>query len=198
MDEAVLRAMAKWPDVPAVFGWLALDARGRWLIRGEPVANPLLNDFIGRNYAADPHGRWYFQNGPQRVFVALACTPWVLRVDTAGRVHTHTGIAAAEIRGAWMDRAGRMILNCEHGAGLVDDRDSETISGLIVDANGSATDEDALIESLDRIQAGASAPVRLECAGTIVPIEPIAADQVPVTLGFVADPQPLPGERGAS
>ncbi|MCD6666313.1 MAG: DUF2946 family protein, partial [Hydrogenophaga sp.] len=28
MDEIVKAAMAKWPQVPACYGWLGLDARG--------------------------------------------------------------------------------------------------------------------------------------------------------------------------
>ncbi|TMH99667.1 MAG: DUF2946 family protein, partial [Betaproteobacteria bacterium] len=28
MDELVARSLAKWPNVPAVYGWLALDRRG--------------------------------------------------------------------------------------------------------------------------------------------------------------------------
>ena len=69
VDAVVLRAMAKWPNVPAVFGWLSLDRRGRWLLRGEPIGNAAARQFISRNYQSDPHGRWFFQNGPQRVFV---------------------------------------------------------------------------------------------------------------------------------
>jgi hypothetical protein len=64
--------------VPAVYGWLALDRRGRWLLK-EPagarfsgVGNVALREFIGRKYAVDERGCWYFQNGPQRVYVALA------------------------------------------------------------------------------------------------------------------------------
>ena len=50
-----------------------------------------LREFISRNYQADARGRWYFQNGPQRVFVSLAYTPLVIRfegealVDHCGR-----------------------------------------------------------------------------------------------------------------
>src|ERR1051326_6893112 len=29
MDEIVARSLAKWPNVPAVYGWLALDRRGK-------------------------------------------------------------------------------------------------------------------------------------------------------------------------
>jgi hypothetical protein len=28
MDEMVKRGMARWPDVPDVYGWLSLDRRG--------------------------------------------------------------------------------------------------------------------------------------------------------------------------
>src|ERR1700693_3246190 len=71
MDEVVLRAIQKWPNVPSVYGWLSLDRRGNWSIKGEHIANPAIASFIGRNYARDEKGRWYFQNGPQRVFVTL-------------------------------------------------------------------------------------------------------------------------------
>lgn len=80
MDETVLAAMARWPDVPHVYGWLSLTARGQWRMRGEPIANAAIRDFIGRNYGCDEDGRWFFQNGPQRVYVTLELTPWVYRV----------------------------------------------------------------------------------------------------------------------
>ena len=35
MDEMVRQAMAKWPNVPACYGWLGLDARGQWYMRDE-------------------------------------------------------------------------------------------------------------------------------------------------------------------
>ena len=105
MDEIVIRGMLKWPNVPAVYGWLSLDRRGSWMIKNvsgrfERIANPAVNEFIGRNYAADDEGRWYFQNGPQRVFVALDYTPWVYRLDDAGEgLLAHTGAARARARG---------------------------------------------------------------------------------------------------
>ena len=57
MDEAVLRSMAKWPDVPDVFGWLSLDRRGNWRIKNEKIGNRALREFISRNYQADARGR---------------------------------------------------------------------------------------------------------------------------------------------
>jgi hypothetical protein len=64
MEDWVHKALARWPDVPALFGWLSLDRRGRWRIRGEVITRPQIVDTINPNYAADEHGRWYFQNGP--------------------------------------------------------------------------------------------------------------------------------------
>lgn len=90
MDEIVRQAMAKWPNVPHCYGWLALDRRGQWRMRdeqtqaegtaGDPIRHTALIAFIARNYACDDAGRWYFQNGPQRVYVSLAYAPFVVRL----------------------------------------------------------------------------------------------------------------------
>jgi hypothetical protein len=197
MDEAVRRAMAKWPDVPAVFGWLALDARGRWLIRGERIGNPLLIEFIGRNYACDDAGRWFFQNGPQRVFVALAYAPWVLHAGS-GEALTHTGAPVRSVRGAWMDREGIVVLETEYGAGIVDDRDVEILTPRFVAADGTKPDEERIIELLERTQAGEETGLGLVHAGTTLPLLPIRREDVPARLGYVSEPTPLPGEQGVS
>ena len=90
MDEQVLRSLIKWPNVPHCFGWLALDRRGQWRMRdeyaqtnhlpGNPIQHVALNEFISRNYAHDSLGRYFFQNGPQKVFIALDVTPWIARI----------------------------------------------------------------------------------------------------------------------
>jgi hypothetical protein len=80
----------KWPNVPDCFGWLALDRRGQWRMRdeftqqhnlpGQVIQHAALNEFIARNYACDEFGRYFFQNGPQRVFITLDATPWIARM----------------------------------------------------------------------------------------------------------------------
>lgn len=90
MDEQVLRSLIKWPNAPDCFGWLALDRRGQWRMRdeyaqanqlpGNVIQHTALNEFISRNYAHDSLGRYFFQNGPQRVFVTLDATPWIARM----------------------------------------------------------------------------------------------------------------------
>lgn len=121
MDEIAARSLAKWPNVPAVFGWLALDRRGNWRIKGERIGNRALRDYIARNYEADARGRWFFQNGPQRVYVSLAYTPLVAHYagetlfDQCGRPFT--------TREAFQDDEGSVLLLGERGVALLDDRE---------------------------------------------------------------------------
>jgi Protein of unknown function (DUF2946) len=121
MDSVVARAMAKWPNVPAVYGWLALDRRGNWLIKGERIANTALREFIGRNYEADSAGRWYFQNGPQRVYVTLAYTPLVVHHE-GDELIDHCGRPFAA-RIAYLDDEGSVLMAGERAIALLDDRD---------------------------------------------------------------------------
>jgi hypothetical protein len=123
VDDAVVRSLARWPNVPAVYGWLELDRRGNWRIKGERIGNPAFRDFISRNYAADERGCWYFQNGPQRVYVALAYTPFVLHYE-GERLFDHCG-APAEALDTWLDDEGSVLIRARQGIGLLDDRDLE-------------------------------------------------------------------------
>ena len=136
MDDLVKQAMAKWPNVPDCYGWLGLDARGDWYMRddavqaqgpfaqakGSRLRHDKLIDFIGRNYAADAQGRWFFQNGPQRVFVELEATPWVWRVADDGAVTAHTG-TPVRVQQALLDEVGRLYLLTDLGLGLVHTQD---------------------------------------------------------------------------
>ena len=121
MDEIVVRSLAKWPNVPAVYGWLDLDRRGNWLIKGERIGNVALRAFIARNYAVDDRGCWFFQNGPQRVFVRLAYTPFVMHYQ-GDALFDHCGrpIDALE---TLLDDEGSVLVRGPHGIGLLDDRD---------------------------------------------------------------------------
>jgi hypothetical protein len=121
MDDAVARSLARWPNVPAVYGWLSLDRRGNWRIKGERIANVALRDFIGRNYEADARGCWYFQNGPQRVFVSLAYTPLVVHYEADSLVdHCGRAFGAGE---AFADDEGSVLLVAGQRIALLDDRD---------------------------------------------------------------------------
>ena len=131
MDEIVARSIAKWPNVPAVYGWLELDRRGNWLIKGERIGNAALREFIARNYEADEQGRWFFQNGPQRVYVKLAYTPLVVRYD---------GDVLVDQRGKpfspgqmFQDEEGSVLIEGAGSIALLDDRDLARFAELPVD-----------------------------------------------------------------
>ncbi len=133
MDDLVEAALRKWPNVPDCYGWLALDARGNWWMRdaqaqaagpfpqvkGSRVDHDRLRGFIARNYqsrmAEDGSVRWYFQNGPQRVWVELEAAPWVVRVQRLPgggfRLQTHTGDAIEEVESALVDEHGRLFVD---------------------------------------------------------------------------------------
>jgi len=179
MDELVQAALRKWPNVPHCYGWLALDDRGDWYMRddriqragpfpqvkGSRIEHAKLLEFIGRNYEADATGQWFFQNGPQRVYVQLACTPWVWRVrwlpeQQAPVVMSHTGLAA-QVAGAWLDEAGRLYLHdARLGLGLVHTQD--------------------MLDAAQAIEAGLWAPQDLQ------------ASLAPAQFGFVREPVPAP------
>lgn len=140
MDEIVKQALAKWPNVPHCYGWLGLDARGNWYLRDDqaqalgpfagvtaPSKGSLLRhgkliEFIGRNYDCDPAGRWFFQNGPQRVYVELEVAPWIWRVFEDHSVATHTD-RSARVQRCVVDEAGHVYLDTDIGFGLVHSQD---------------------------------------------------------------------------
>lgn len=134
MDELVLQALERWPNVPAVRGWLRLDARGRWLIRQPPsateknhfaaVVNPQMIEFINRNYVVDDAGA-YFQNGPQRVYVRpeRGAFVWSYVDATSPALQAHTGQAVQTVSACWLDADEVPWLQTEWGAGHLLDRD---------------------------------------------------------------------------
>ncbi|HTP97103.1 MAG TPA: DUF2946 family protein [Burkholderiales bacterium] len=200
MDEIVLRGMAKWPNVPAVYGWLALDRRGNWLIKGSRVGNPIVAEFIGRNYARDAEGRWYFQNGPQRVFVELAYTPLVYRLQALPATHgcelrAHTGQTAQAARAACIDEAETFVVDTDLGPGVIDDRDLAQLPAYLVGAGGHALDDDALIEAM---QAPERAALGLRYRDATIPVRTIRSDEVGTRFDFIARPEPPPGVEACS
>jgi hypothetical protein len=140
MDDIVRQAIAKWPNVPHCYGWLGLDARGNWYMRddraqaqgpfagGPPQArgsllkHEKLIEFIERNYEHDAQGQWFFQNGPQRVYVELEAAPYVWRIAQDLGVKSHSG-QAASVGACLVDEHGRVYLETDIGFGLVHTQD---------------------------------------------------------------------------
>jgi hypothetical protein len=200
MDEIVLRAIQKWPNVPAVYGWLGLDRRGNWSIKGERVVNPAITSFIGRNYARDDKARWFFQNGPQRVFVTLAYTPLVYRTqrDAGGGLSliAHTGTLPVDPRNVLLDENGALLAHTELGVGLLHDQDLPELLTCLLGPSGEPLQDSAIEQLLaDRAQiSSATTAARLRLGAHAVPVSFIRSTDVPARFGFDPDPRPAPGE----
>lgn len=179
MDDLVKAALRKWPNVPHCHGWLALDGRGDWYmrddrtqaagpfpqVRGSRIEHDKLRAFIERNYLPDTQGAWFFQNGPQRVYVDLEVTPlvWRLQRTPAGGadVVSHHGLRAEAVSGVWLDEQGRLYLDTPQGFGLVHGQDMDAAA--------------------DQVLAGRWTPQTMVSA------------LMPARFGFVLRPRPAPG-----
>lgn len=148
MDDIVKQALAKWPNVPACYGWLGLDARGNWYMRddrvqaqgpfaggtlqskGSQLKHEKLIEFIQRNYEPDELGQWFFQNGPQRVYVELEATPLIWRVQDDFSIQDHAG-RAARMQRCLLDEQGRVYLEADTGFGLVHSMDMSHVADAV-------------------------------------------------------------------
>lgn len=184
----VERALDKWPGVPALYGWLSLDRRGRWRIRGEIITRPQIVDTIGANYAADERGCWFFQNGPQRGYMRLDWAPFVLRRGPGDGLVTHNGRPVERPRSAYLDEEGSLLIASEHGAGGVDSNDLDWVLGrLHVDTGADV--EASLLAAL-AAPGGSATRLHLSLGGRTLPVERLDDRDAPGALGFVRDPQP--------
>ncbi len=171
-----LSAIARWPNVPACYEWLSLDRRGDWRLQGERVTHRGLIDFMNRQYAGDEAGRWFVQNGPQRVYVDLAATPWVFRREGTSFV-AHTGAPAGAIAAVLIDDDGNLYLDTETGIGLLDDRD---LAAVLEECQ--PNDEASLL----RLMAGNGGVIRWQGHQ----LQHVAADQLAQRYGYLRQPRP--------
>lgn len=201
MDEDVIKAMARWPNVPAAYGWLSLDARGRWRLHphgdaasgeaGEVIAHPGVLAFLNRNYAHEG-ADWFVQNGPQRAYVRLDAAPYLLRRADAGPgLQTHTGLPVKHIARWWLDDAGRLYADTDLGPGMIEDRElAPLLERLRTDTGEEPADALAA-----RLENGSTQPLGLSFdSAPYAPLERVAVGLVPDRLGF--HPCPEPGTGG--
>jgi hypothetical protein len=195
MDDIVKQAMAKWPNVPHCYGWLALDARGGWRMRdeaaqragapGDRLNNPALVGFINRNYLHDERGNWYFQNGPQRVYVNLEATPFVARTDPQQGLVLQTGQALAEVEQVFLSDAGALVFVAGETVAQLDDRDMAQILGLL-ELDGAAASDEAVMVWLD----DGDGRLVLPWAGRQLAVERVVDEEMPARFGFNRTPAP--------
>ncbi|MCC7679526.1 DUF2946 family protein [Janthinobacterium sp. FW305-128] len=193
MDELVKQALVKWPNVPHCYGWLGLDARGHWRMRdqhaqqrqlpGDKIAHEALLGFINRNYGHDERGCWFFQNGPQRVYVNLEATPYIARGDPRHGFVLQTGAPLEQIEQVYWCDNGVLILRQGEVVAQVDDRDmAQVLDALHVD--GQVASDEALLAWLEERRG----KLTLLHNGKEIAVQPLRYDAVPQTFDF----QPMP------
>ncbi|EXI79967.1 MAG: hypothetical protein AW10_02112 [Candidatus Accumulibacter appositus] len=183
--------MLRWPNVPNCYGWLSLDQRGRWRMRGETVSHQGLKDFLNRQYAHDEYGNYFVQNGPQRVFVDLDYTPWILQLTAPDCLETQVGETVGELRGAAIDEEGNLLLEIPVGIALLCDRDLPALLPCLHLANGEVADDDALLAAIEQARAGASA-LTLVWHEQHLPVRALLRSEIAQGYGFIASPQESP------
>lgn len=221
MDEQVIAAMARWPDVPAVYGWLSLSEAGLWRLHpkgdalqhpeapGEEITSPQILAFMNRNYASDALGQWYFQNGPQRVYVRLDAAPFVVHTTTdtrSGRLklRTHTGLDIGEVRALHLDENGRLFADTDRGAALIKGRDLPALLDALQPAASATaslpadTDiHDALARCLETGEPLLVQSRNVQGFPTqAIPLLSGAQSSLEDALHFRRHPQPPPGSAG--
>lgn len=177
-----LSAIAKWPNVPACYDWLSLDRRGDWRLQGERVLHHGFVALLNRQYGVDDRGCWFVQNGPQRVFVALAYTPWIFRFSAEG-LQSHTGVACGNKTACFLDQEGSALIASELGIGLLDDRDLPTFLDECRQNQSVAVDE----ENWLKIMAGETV-ANITWRG--LPVQTIDQNDVARRFNFQPHPQP--------
>lgn len=196
MDASVLEAIARWPNVPAVAGWLSLDTQGRWKLHpqgdaaqggpGVPIGNAAILAFMDRNYGHDDQGRWFFQNGPQRVYVRLDAAPYILRTGAdASMLETHTGQPVRDVRAWYLDESHRLYARTDVGPGMVAGRDvAVTMEAMRLEDGGNA------LEAAVALDEGAMLRVCHPASQACVPLRRVPRHELPSEMGFVAHPEP--------
>jgi len=201
MDDIVLQAMAKWPNVPHCYGWLALDARGSWRMRdeaaqradapGDKLTNTALVSFINRNYLSDERGCWYFQNGPQRVYVNLEATPFIARTDPQQGLLLQTGQALGTIDQAFMTDSGAIVVRAGEVLAQIDDRDVAQLLQMMT-LDGRPVADDALLRWLESDTGqSASGKLSLRWQDRNVAVERLTLQDAAQRFGFVQRPDQL-------
>ena len=182
-------SLPPWPQVPACYGWLSLDARGNWRLKDETITHPGLIAFLNAQYTSSEEGCWFVNNGPQRVYVRLDSAPWVLRLQPDGRFVRQSGKVATIEGPLYLDVEGRVFVRTSAGPASLDDRDLAMLINELRNAANLPADDASLAALLDGRDA------ELNWHGRAIVF--LGNETAATRLGFVADPCPTEPAPGA-
>lgn len=186
-EEWLDRALARWPGVPATYGWLSLDARGRWCLKGAAATHDGLRRFLSQHYRVDDQGAWFVQNGPQQVYVDLATAPHVAASDGGGRWVSHTGVGLTHIEALIVDEEARLYFLCELGLVGLDDRDWPGLLAELGPASGAGAG--ALDEQLIELSAQPGSETTCHWQGRLLAVRSVRSQDMQGCFGFQRTPR---------
>jgi hypothetical protein len=200
MDELVKQSLTKWPNVPHCYGWLALDARGAFRMRdetaqaahqpGDIIRHESLLAFIYRNYDCDSRGAWYFQNGPQRVYVELESTPFIARTDPECGFVLHDRAPLREIDQVFMTNEGQLIIQSHQKIAMLDPNDlAQCLSMLSI--NGHSVEDNDLLNWLSTPHQA----LKMKLGQAFKSVEWVASNQLENRFSFIAHPSKLENQN---
>ena len=159
---------------------------------GQVIGHRALNEFISRNYACDSLGRYFFQNGPQRVFITLDATPWVARITPS-----ENGLALIsqcnnpiEASGALSDETGNIYILGKLKQLTFKERNAEQFSKE--DCQTVALLHDHDLDHFSRLaklhEEACSFGGSWEWQGQQLPLDPIHSEELATRFKFIARP----------
>jgi hypothetical protein len=206
MDEQVLRSLIKWPNVPDCYGWLGLDRRGQWRMRdefaqqnhlsGQVINHSALNDYISRNYARDNQGRFFFQNGPQRVFINLDATPWIAHIipDAEGMKLLTQCHSEIDPTMALSDERGNIYIVGNICETIYEDLETNQFFNADQQSIALLHDHDLdYFSDLAKLEEQACSFGGIwNWRGKQLPLDPIHSQEIDKKFGFIKRPEPNP------
>ena len=109
-------------------------------------------------------------------------------LDARARLLVHTGVRVRRLRGAAIDDEGNLLLLCEHGPGVFDDRDLLAASQGFVDEGGRPCEGEALERAIGDPALLRRARLSFRWQDMRARIEPVPRAQAARRFGFVAQP----------
>ena len=159
---------------------------------GQVITHRALNEFISRNYACDSLGRYFFQNGPQRVFITLDVTPWIARITPSenGLELLSQCNSLIEASGALSDEKGNIYILGKVNQLTDEEKNKEQFFNQ--DCQTVALLHDHDLDHFSRLaklhEEACSFGGSWEWQGKQLPLDPVHSEELAARFQFIARP----------
>jgi hypothetical protein len=153
---------------------------------GDIIRHESLLNFIYRNYDCDTRGAWYFQNGPQRVYVELEATPFIARTDPELGFVLHDRTPMHDIDQLFMTNSGQLIIQSHQKIAMLDPNDLAHCLAMLYVENHAIADEDLLKWLIAPNQS-----LQMKLGKQFINVEWVDSNQLQKRFGFIAHPSKL-------